>query len=177
MNKAVFLDRDGVINIEKNYVHTREEFEFIDGVFDACKQLQQDGYLLIVITNQAGIARGYYTEEQFTELTEWMLEQFESNGIEILGVYYCPHHPDFSGECDCRKPKPGMILQAAKDHNIALEESIFIGDKLSDMMAADAAKISCKILVMTGHPIPENTQGLADLVIEDLTDIEDFSFI
>src|SRR5210317_2107951 len=90
---AVFLDRDGVINKEGGYVHNVDEFHFIDGVFDACREMSKAGYRLIVITNQAGIARGYYTEDDFHHLTKWMLNEFRQHGIEIDDVYYCPHHP------------------------------------------------------------------------------------
>ncbi len=149
MNKAVFLDRDGVINIEKNYVYKIEDFEFIDGIFDLCKKYQQEGYLLIVITNQAGIARGYYTEEQFRVLTDWMVKKFEEQGISIAKVYFCPHHPDFTGECECRKPNPGMILQAAKEFKLDLSKSILIGDKMSDIEAGERAGVGTNIVIKT----------------------------
>ena len=145
MNKAVFLDRDGVVNVEKNYVYKIEDFEFMPGIFDVCKKYQQEGYLLFIITNQAGIARGYYTEEQFRILTDFMIKQFEKQGILIKKVYFCPHHPDFTGECECRKPNPGMILQAAKEFDIDLSESILIGDKESDIEAGERAGIKMNI--------------------------------
>ena len=145
MNKAVFLDRDGVVNVEKNYVYKIEDFEFMPGIFDVCKKYQQEGYLLFIITNQAGIARGYYTEEQFRILTDFMIKQFEKQGILIKKVYFCPHHPDFTGECECRKPNPGMILQAAKEFDIDLSESILIGDKESDIEAGERAGMKMNI--------------------------------
>ena len=147
MNKAVFLDRDGVVNVEKNYVYKIEDFEFMPGIFDLCKKYQQNGYLLFVITNQAGIARGYYTEEQFHVLKDWMIKQFEKQGILITKVYFCPHHPDFTGECECRKPNPGLILQAAKEFDIDLSESILIGDKESDIEAGESAGVRMNINV------------------------------
>ena len=147
MNKAVFLDRDGVINVEKNYVYKIEDFEFMPDIFDLCKKYQQEGYLLFVITNQAGIARGYYTEEQFHILTDWMLKQFEEQGVLIKKVYFCPHHPDITGECECRKPNPGMILQAAKEFDIDLSESILVGDKESDIEAGVKAGVKVSISV------------------------------
>jgi len=140
-NKVLFLDRDGVINIDKGYVHKIEDFESIDGIFDLCKKAQEKGYEIIVITNQAGIARGYYTEEDFFKLTKWMRKEFEKRGISVLDVFYCPHHPDFTGECECRKPKPGMILKAVKKYNIDLDKSILVGDKLSDIEAGKRAGI------------------------------------
>jgi len=123
MNKALFLDRDGVVNKEKNYLYKIEDFEFIDGVFETCRYFQDKDYLIIIITNQAGIAREKYTENDFKILTEWMIKEFEKESIKISKVYYCPHHPDFSAECECRKPKPRMILDAQKEFDIDLKNS------------------------------------------------------
>lgn len=156
MNKALFLDRDGVINKEKNYLYKIEDFEFIDGVFETCKYFQSLGYLIIIITNQAGIAREKYTEEDFNILTKWMMKEFLKEGINISKVYYCPHHPDFSAECACRKPKPKMILDAQKEFNIDLKNSILVGDKNSDIEAGINAKIVNNNLITTGHKIGEN---------------------
>lgn len=135
MRKALFLDRDGVINIEKNYVHSIGEFEFTKGIFELCRKFQNEGYLIIVITNQAGIGRKLYDKKDFFCLTDWMLDQFSRNGIVITKVYYCPHHPEFTGDCNCRKPKPGMILQATAEFNLALSECVLIGDHESDIQA------------------------------------------
>ena len=135
MNKALFLDRDGVINVEKDYLYKIEDFEFIDGVFELCKHYIDLGYLIFVVTNQSGIARDYYTEKDFTKLSEWMSKEFLKHNIKIEKVYHCPHHPDISGECSCRKPNPGMLLEAAKEFNISLEDSIIIGDKERDIKA------------------------------------------
>jgi len=150
MNKAVFLDRDGIVNREKNYVYKIEDFEFIPGIFDLCRKYQQEGYLLFIITNQAGIARGYYTEAQYLILTDWMVNQFKAAGITIAKVYFCPHHPDFTGECECRKPNPGMILEAAKEFDIDLSKSMLIGDKESDMEAGKRAGIGMNIKITDG---------------------------
>ena len=150
-NKAVFLDRDGVINVDHGYVYRKEDFEFVDGIFEVCRHFQEQGYLLIVVTNQSGIARGMYTEADFQRLTEWMLERFREEGIEIAAVYHCPHHPKFGAEqerdCDCRKPKPGMILCGIRHFNLVPEACILIGDKLTDIQAAKNAKIGEKILI------------------------------
>lgn len=135
MNKALFLDRDGVVNIEKDYLYKIDDFEFIDGVFSLCMHYQNMGYIIVVVTNQSGIAREYYTEHDFSVLTSWMTKEFEKHAIEIKKVYYCPHHPDISGECSCRKPKPGMLLEAAKEFDIDLKNSIIIGDKERDIEA------------------------------------------
>lgn len=136
MKKALFLDRDGVINIEKDYLYKIEDFEFIDGIFEVCKKYQDLGYAIIVVTNQSGIARGMYTERNFRQLTRWMHAQFLAQGITLTAVYHCPHHPEISGECECRKPKPGMFLEAQEEHNIDLKNSLLIGDKERDIEAA-----------------------------------------
>lgn len=170
---AVFLDRDGVINLETDYVHKVDEFYFIDGVFDACREMSKAGYRLIVITNQAGIARGYYTEDDFHQLTKWMLDIFRQQGIEIGGVYYCPHHPvhgvgDYRRDCDCRKPAPGMILRAAQEHSLDLQHSILVGDKATDIEAGRAAGVGCCVLVRTGHPVSNKDLDKADAAFGDL---------
>ncbi len=139
---ALFLDRDGVINIEKNYLYKAEDFEFIEGVFDLCRYYIDKGFYIVVVTNQSGIARGYYSEEDFARLTQWMNECFLEHDIHVDGVYYCPHHPDISGECNCRKPKPGMLLKAAEDLNIDLEHSVLVGDSERDIHAAHAAGVN-----------------------------------
>ena len=138
---ALFLDRDGVVNIEKNYLHKVEDFEFIDGIFALCKKYQELGYLIVVVTNQSGIARGYYSEEDFTVLTRWMVDVFNREGISISEVYYCPHHPDISGVCSCRKPEAGMLLDAAKTHKIDLKRSLLVGDSERDITAAHRAGV------------------------------------
>ena len=136
---ALFLDRDGVINIEKNYLYKKEDFEFVDGIFDVCRYFQNKGYEIIVVTNQSGICRGYYSEEEFAKLTEWMEQEFLKEKIVIAKTYYCPHHPDFTGNCSCRKPNPGMFLQAKEELEVDLENSVMIGDKPSDLEAAKRA--------------------------------------
>ncbi len=168
---AVFLDRDGVINLNHGYVHTRESFEFIDGIFDLAKYAVKQGFKIIVITNQAGIGRGYFTEEQFHSLTNWMCEQFLLVGAPISRVYFSPYHPiagkgkylkdDFS-----RKPHPGMILQAQKDFAIDLSSSVLIGDKASDIIAGNAAGIGSNLLFASHMPstlIDLNCQHIASL--------------
>lgn len=142
MNKALFLDRDGVINVEINYLYKIEDFEFIDGIFELCKYYQNLGYMIFVVTNQSGIDRGYYSEYDFQLLTSWMIKEFENNGIEIKKVYFCPHHPDISGTCSCRKPSSGMLLDASKEFDIDLQNSILVGDKEGDIEAAINAGVS-----------------------------------
>lgn len=163
---ALFLDRDGVINIEKNYLHKKEDFEFIDGIFDLCQYYMAKGYYIIVVTNQSGIARGYYSEIDFSNLTLWMIDTFDEKGITIDQVYHCPHHPDISGECECRKPKPGMLLQAAKDFNIDLENSVLVGDSERDIEAAYNAGLKETYLFTC-----EDTQTQASKNIHTLKEI------
>jgi len=156
MNKALFLDRDGIINIDHGYVYQKENFDFVKGIFDICRSANEKGYIIIVITNQSGIGRGKYSETDFKELTAWMVTKFKEQGILIKDVYFCPHHPtnaldDYLMQCECRKPAPGMIIKAAQDHQIALNQSIFIGDKVSDIQAAEAAGIKNRILVASQY--------------------------
>jgi D-glycero-D-manno-heptose 1,7-bisphosphate phosphatase len=152
--KTIFLDRDGVINKEVNYLHKIDDFEFIDGIIDACLHLQKLDYQLIIITNQSGIARGYYSENDYQLITQWMLKQFKEKGITILDIFHCPHGPDST--CDCRKPKPGMFLKAKSKYNIDMTKSWMIGDKEVDIQAANAAGIQNTILVRSGHLINES---------------------
>jgi len=141
MTPALFLDRDGVINVEKNYVCRKEDIEFIEPIFDICKKYQEKGFKIFIITNQAGIARGYYSVNDFLTLTKWMEAEFKKRGILISKTYYCPHHPDFTGECLCRKPNPGMIMKAKEEFDIDLNVSVLIGDKQSDIDAGINAGI------------------------------------
>ena len=126
--KTIFLDRDGVINKDINYLHKIDDFEFIDGIFDVCLYFQSLGYKIIIITNQSGISRGYYSHSDYQKVTQWMLDQFRYKNINILDVFHCPHGPDST--CDCRKPKPGMFLKAKDKHNTNIEKSWLIGDKV-----------------------------------------------
>ena len=160
---ALFLDRDGVINVEKDYLYKIEDFEFIDGIFELCKKYQEMGYLIIVVTNQSGIARGYYNEEDFAVLTDWMTGEFKKRGIVITHVYHCPHHPDISGACECRKPSPGMLLEAAKMYNIDLENSLLIGDKERDIEAAARAGVGSRYLLGNTHHATKATRVINDL--------------
>ena len=146
MNRALFLDRDGVINVDHGYVYQPENFEFIDGVFDLCRAAVERGYLIVVVTNQAGIGRGYYTEEDFLRLSGWMCDQFSSRGVEIAKVYFCPTHPEhgigqYKVDSLMRKPGPGMLLQASRELDIDLAQSVFVGDKDSDKLAGEAAGV------------------------------------
>jgi len=141
MRKALFIDRDGVINVDKVHLFKAEDFEFIDGIFDLCRGYSVAGYLIIVITNQAGIAKGIFTETDFLKLTDWMIKQFQDAWIHISKVYYCPHHPDFTGPCKCRKPEPGMIQNAVKEFDLDIKECALIGDMETDLEAGRRAGI------------------------------------
>ena len=168
MIKVAFLDRDGVINIDHGYVFRREQFEFTPGIFTACRLLSDLGYQLIVLTNQSGIARGYYTEQDFLELSQWMRGQFTQQDLPLLDIFYCPHHPqaiipNYRQNCRCRKPSPGMIEQACDKYLIDLDNSIMIGDRISDMQAAKAAAIGRCYLLNQEVVIPEELAVSAQL--------------
>lgn len=163
MAKAAFLDRDGVINLDHAYVHKIEDFDWVPGVLEAAKTLHDAGYLLVVVTNQSGIGRGYYDETAFQRLTDWMKARFADAGAPLAGVYFCPHHPEkalpaYRRRCDCRKPAPGMLLQAAADLRIDLRESLMFGDKAGDMSAGKASGCAERILLGTdGLSTPDPT--------------------
>ena len=151
--KAIFLDRDGVINIEVNYLYRINDFEFIEGIFEACHHFQNLGYSIIIVTNQSGIARDLYKDKDFQVLTNWMIKEFKKNHINILDIFHCPHSPD--SHCNCRKPKPGMLLNAKHKHNINMQNSWIIGDKETDIIAGISSGITNTILVKSGHKIDE----------------------
>ena len=163
--KTIFLDRDGVINKETGYLHKIEDFKFINGVFEACQHYEQLGYKIIIVTNQSGISRGHYSEDDFRNITDWMITQFNKNNIQILDTFHCPHLPD-SG-CNCRKPKPGMLLEAKKKYNINMLESWMIGDKETDITAAISSGINNTILVKSGHKINE-ADSRAKFIIDSI---------
>ena len=163
--KTIFLDRDGVINKEVNYLHKIDDFEFINGIFDTCIYFQKLGYKIIIITNQSGISRGYYTEKQYQIVTKWMLNEFLNNQVQILDIFHCPHSPE--ANCNCRKPKPGMLLDAKSKHNIDMKKSWMIGDKENDIIAANKSGITNTILVKSGHQINE-TNSNAKYILESV---------
>ena len=163
--KTIFLDRDGVINKDINYLHKIEDFEFINGVFEACQYFKNLSYKIIIITNQSGISRGYYTENDFQIITNWMIAQFKKNDINILDVFHCPHSPD--SNCNCRKPMPGMLLEAKYKHNINMKNSWMIGDKEADIIAANTAGITNTILVRSGYKI-NKADSNAEYIIDSI---------
>lgn len=164
---AVFLDRDGVINVDSGYVGDWDSFVFLPCVIDAMRALCDAGFALIIVTNQSGIGRGYYTEDDFHRLTVQMIEELNRHGVSIAGVYFCPHLPDaakpqYRKICDCRKPSPGLIYRAVKELKIDLAKSAMVGDKVSDMQAAVAAGIPLRYQVVDGVPY-EDCVAVADL--------------
>lgn len=143
---AVFLDRDGVVNFDLGYVHSAGQTRWIPGIFDFCRAARAAGFVLVIVTNQAGIARGLYQEDCFLQYTRWVHEQFKAQGAPLAATYYCPHHPTAgvgAGLCDCtcRKPKPGMLLAAAAALQLDLSRSILVGDTDSDLRAAADAGV------------------------------------
>lgn len=158
--KAFFLDRDGVINEDYGYISSVDDFEFKDGIFPVLQTLSGKGYALIVVTNQSGIGRGYYSRECFQELTTWMTRKLSEKDIHLTDVYSCPHSPE--NNCNCRKPAPGMLLRAIREHGISPEHSWMLGDKPSDMSAAAAAGIRQRVLL--GNAVSEDcTQTISSL--------------
>jgi D-glycero-D-manno-heptose 1,7-bisphosphate phosphatase len=156
LRRAAFLDRDGVLNEDSGYVCRPEDFRWLPGTFEALAALQAAGHALVVVTNQSGIGRGLYDEAQYQALTRWMREDLRTHGLELAGVYHCPHHPDASVSayrraCDCRKPAPGMILRAAGDLGLDLAASCLFGDRASDVAAGRAAGV--------GHCAQVGTDG------------------
>lgn len=179
MRKAAFLDRDGVINKDKFYVCSWEDFEFASGAIEGMQLLQSLGYQLVVVTNQSGLARGYYTDEQYQSLTRQMLNILNDNGISIAGVYHCPHHPNgivpgLSVKCSCRKPEPGLILKAVRDLSISLTESLLIGDKPSDIKAARSAGVARAYSISSENKDSKFQDGESDGNFKNLLDCSRF---
>ena len=148
--KGLFLDRDGVINLNHGYVHKIVEFDFIDGIFAVTRLAVAKGYVICVVTNQSGIARGYYTEANFKQLTNWMCEQFKAEGVTINKVYFSPYHPvhglgRYKKDHISRKPNPGMLNQAIREFDINVKDSILIGDNVTDIQAGFSAGIGKKL--------------------------------
>ncbi len=153
--RAIFLDRDGVINQDKGYVYRRKDFEFEKNALKGLKLIDFNQYLVFIVCNQAGIAHGYYTKNDCKKLHQWLRKYLLKKGIKITKIYYCPHHPKgkikrFSIKCSCRKPEPGMLLRAKKEYGINFKKSYLIGDKTSDILAGKRAGCKC-ILVKTGY--------------------------
>ena len=177
MTSAVFLDRDGVINVDHGYVSTWERFEFLPGVPDALRALEDAGYLLIVVSNQSGIGRGYYCEADVESLNQAIAQHLGSTvGVTLSEFYHCPHHPteaagEFRRQCDCRKPAPGMIRQAVLAHGVDLKTSLLVGDKDSDIEAGRAAGVARLFLVRDGLPSTDQETFQVLGALSDLRDL------
>lgn len=172
-HSAAFIDRDGVINVDSAHVSRIDEFIFIPGAIEALRQLQTAGFLLVVVTNQSGIARRLYTEEDHARLTQHMQAQLLMAGVRLSAVEYCPHLLDaavarYRMNCSCRKPYPGMLERAAHSLNIDMPASILIGDRASDIRAGRNAGVGRCWIVRSGHPVGPSDIELADAVFDDL---------
>lgn len=166
MPKALFLDRDGVVNVEKNYLYKIDDFELMEGIVDVCRAYEAKGYLIIIVTNQSGISRGYYSENDFKHLSEWMIDHFKALGVTLSRIYHCPHHESIDGQCDCRKPEPGMFLEAQKDFDIDMKNSVMIGDNERDIEAAIRAGVTTNILLSA-----QATQSAANRIVKSLKEL------
>lgn len=158
-SRALFLDRDGVVNEEVGYLHRPEDVRWVAGIVPLCLTAQMLEYKLVVVTNQSGIARGLYSETQFQSLMSWMRAELAKDGIMLDGVYHCPYHPErgvgeYKREHEDRKPGPGMLLRAARDLNLDLAQSILVGDRCSDIAAAHAAGLRRAFLMRGTEPEP-----------------------
>jgi D-glycero-D-manno-heptose 1,7-bisphosphate phosphatase len=171
--RAVFLDRDGTLNVEVNYLHRVADFHLIEGAAQAIRALNAANYLVIVVTNQAGIARGYYDAAALDTLHTHLAQVLAAEGAQLDAVYFCPHHPDFTGPCACRKPAPGMLLRAAADYRLDLTRSWLVGDTSSDIGAGCAA--GCRtVLVRTGYgnqvaaQLVRDAMPRPDMIVDDI---------
>lgn len=176
-NKFIIFDRDGVINIEKHFLHKIEDFEYENTVIESLLKLGEMGYKFIIITNQSGIGKGYYSESDYKKLENFIMKDLESKGIIIEKTFFCPHHPEGIGQyqkdCDCRKPKTGNFLKAINEFNIDIENSYMIGDRVTDLIPAN--KLGFKtVLIKTGYG-KENINKLQEhnlnsLIVENMID-------
>ena len=167
-NRALFLDRDGVVNEDHGFVHRVEDVIFQKGILELGRYFTARGWKIVIVSNQSGIARGYYGHEDVDKLHAFIREKFGFHKVNITDIFYCPHYPPVSGPCGCRKPEPGMFLEAAEKHGIDLPRSIMVGDKSSDMAAADAAGIERKYFLQGGYEYSPEHGGT---VIADLREI------
>jgi D-glycero-D-manno-heptose 1,7-bisphosphate phosphatase len=166
--RALLLDRDGVINFNHGYVHTAEQTEWVPGIFELVAQAHRQGLLVVVVTNQAGIGRGYYSEQEFLGYTAWVHAQFAQRGTPLLATFWCPHHPDggigpYRVACSCRKPEPGMLLAAGERFGLDMQASWMIGDKPSDLEAAVTAGVGHRWLFEQSGKLPDIARAWATM--------------
>lgn len=166
---ALFLDRDGVINVDRGYVHRPQDFEFVDGVFRVVRRARELGLRTVVVTNQAGIARGFYSESDFEALSRWMCQRFSDEDAALAAVYHCPYHAEGLGQWRVadhpdRKPNPGMLKRALRDLSLDAGRSLLVGDQESDIVAARRAHLGAAALFAPSGPPPKT---LADAVLRD----------
>jgi D-glycero-D-manno-heptose 1,7-bisphosphate phosphatase len=171
--RALFLDRDGVINVDHGYVFRIDDFHFVEGIFELVAEARRLDFLVVVVTNQAGIGRGYYSEADFHQLMTWVCEQFELHGTAIDGVYFCPDHPEhgvgnYRRDSEYRKPRPGMLLRAAEEMGIDLKRSVMVGDKATDMEAARAAGVPVRLCFCSASVVTVDSCG--GIVINSLAE-------
>ncbi len=177
LRPGLFLDRDGVINVNHGYVHRAEDTQLVPGIVDLCLRARALGYALVVVTNQAGIARGYYSEDDYHAYSGWLRGHLASHGVLLDGIYHCPHHPDagtgpWRRDCDCRKPSPGMIRTAARDLGLDLPRSIFLGDTKSDIESGERAGVGRLWMLVTNPAatvVPVGAQAFLDLAAASAT--------
>lgn len=179
LNRAVFLDRDGVIIADTGYIDSIKRVFFLPGVAEGLKKLQEKGFMLVIITNQSGVARGFFSEQTLKGINKNILDRLKIQGVEIEKVYYCPHHPEgkikeYTLQCDCRKPLPGMILQAARELNIDLGASFLIGDSERDILAGQSA--GCKTILLKNPKKELNSSVKPDKIVENLQQAVEFIF-
>lgn len=173
LQRAVFLDRDGVVNVDLGYVHRVADFRFVPGSDAAMAQLQAAGWRLVIVTNQSGLARGLYSMADYERFTAHLHGRLADIGVRVDAVLHCPHLPDaavdsYRLDCDCRKPGPGMLLRAARELSLDLAASVIVGDRLTDVQAGRAAGVGRCVLVRSGHPLEPGDAPQADAVYDDL---------
>ena len=170
MSKILFLDRDGVVNIDKHFVFRIEDIVFVEGIFQLCKYFEEQDYQIVIATNQSGIARGLFSEQEFHAVMSFILEEFKRHAIVVLACFHCPHGPD--DNCTCRKPLPGLFTQALRQFNTEAENCISIGDRKRDIEAALAAGISQNYLLQ--DPQMNTGHFLGSIVVNSLSEIVQF---
>ncbi|QQR80447.1 MAG: HAD family hydrolase [Deltaproteobacteria bacterium] len=178
MKKIFFIDRDGTINVEKGYVHKSEDLEFIPGSLEALQRINQNNAKIYIVTNQAGIAKGLYSEKVFQEFNQFFINILKENNIEIQDVLYCPHHPDailqeYKLICECRKPGNLLLKKVLEKEGVLPEEAVMIGDRNTDIEAAKSIGVE-SYLVLTGYGMREKGSTQADFVVSDLQKAVDF---